>query len=443
MRLKITGRTPIRGTYRVGGSTSAAMTLLAGSLLTDQPITLTNVPDTHAYGAMLEVGTALGLTADEGSDGRGGTVRLAGTRVQGTTIQRKHIELMPGAILYLAPLLARRGHARISFAESQARWRPHFAALRDLGCDVEVDHDSAVIEAHSWTEREIILTQTSVTATAIACMLAAALGKRTTILNAASEPQIADLEQLLRAFGVQVEGSGSNLLTIHGAQGTPLRLNGGSNSGSKNAGDLTIAVSPDPVEAASAAAIAALTGGWMTVTGIRRRDLRMTAKVFGTLGIQISLDEETLIVPVHEGLRHEGLRSSHSDEEGDLTVESAPHPGFPSDLIGMATLIATQIRGLTLIHEKLYSNRLLFVDRLNALGAQIVLADPHRAVVIGSTPLTGEYLDSPDVRTGLTMLAAALIAEGETVIDSAETFERYFDHPLEKLAALGAKIRQV
>ena len=148
----------------------------------------------------------------------------------------------------------------------------------------------------------------------------------------------------------------------------------------------------------------------------------------------MSMDANALQVPVHEQLI--------PADPDDLTVESAPHPGFPSDLIGVATVVATQLPGLTLIHEKLYSNRLLFVDRLNGLGAQIVLADPHRAVVVGQTPLTGGYIDSPDVRTGLAMLAAALIAEGDTIIDAAETFERFFDHPLEKLVALGARIRQ-
>jgi len=184
--------------------------------------------------------------------------------------------------------------------------------------------------------------------------------------------------------------------------------------------------------------MAALTGGRVTIENTRQRDLRMIAKVYERLGVQLDLDESTVFVP-----RHEAIRVSGRDEDVDAVVESAPWPGFPSDLIGIATLIATQSSGTTLIHEKLFPNRLLFVDRLLSMGAQIVLCDPHRAIVVGPTPLRADYIDNPDVRTGLGMLAAALCAEGESVIDTAEAFDRTFDHVLDKLPTLGADIRRV
>jgi UDP-N-acetylglucosamine 1-carboxyvinyltransferase len=253
-------------------------------------------------------------------------------------------------------------------------------------------------------------------------MLAACLGRQTTILNAASEPHIVDLLHLLAAMGAHIDGIGSNLLTIRGQE----RLSGAAHT-----------VSPDHIEAASVAAIAALTGGRLTLEGTRRRDMRLIAKTYERLGLHISLDEDALLVPVHER-----FDTSSREEDVDVSIESSPWPGFPSDLIAMATVVATQARGTVLVHEKLFANRMLFVDKLKAMGAQIVLCDPHRAIVVGPTPLQAEYMDNPDVRTGLAMLAAALIASGETVIDNAEAFDRNFDHVLDKLVALGGRIKR-
>jgi UDP-N-acetylglucosamine 1-carboxyvinyltransferase len=278
------------------------------------------------------------------------------------------------------------------------------------------------LQAERWKERDIILTQTSVTATALACMLAAMLGERTRIANAASEPHIVDLLGLLSAMGVHIEGAGSNLLTVGGRES----LVGASR-----------VVSPDHIEAASVAAMAALTGGRLTIEGIRRNDLRLIAKVYERIGLNISLDEDVIVVPIHER-----FDVSVREEDVDVSIESAPWPGFPSDLLPMATVAATQARGTVLIHEKLFNNRLLFTDKLNAMGAQIVLCDPHRAIVIGSTPLSGEYMDNPDVRTGLALLGAALCATGETVIDNAQGFERTFDHGIDKLVGVGAPIER-
>ena len=171
-------------------------------------------------------------------------------------------------------------------------------------------------------------------------------------------------------MGARVEGTGSNLITVHGR------------FGKDDLGGATLAISPDHIEAASVAAIAALSGGRLTIEGTRRRDLRLIARVYDRLGLHISLDEDAVVVPVHER-----FEAPSRDEDVDVTVELSPWPGFPSDLIAMATVIATQARGTTLIHEKLFNNRMLFTDRLTAMGAQIVLCDPHRAIVVGPTRL--------------------------------------------------------
>ena len=426
MRIKIQGRQPLRGTYRAAGNSNSALALLAAALLTDSPVTLRNVPDTVGVGLMLEVGMALGLQPDS-PDIRDGVLHLRPATGIGRALSREQTDVLGPILLYIAPLLARRRHAHIMIDYAISRIQTHLTALRDLGCTVHIDGGQIDIKAEAWDRREIILTQTSVTATAITCMVAAALGKQTVILNAASEPHIVDLLNLLAQFGVGVEGAGSNLLMIRGWGGADPAIR-----------PAAVTLAPDHIEIGSVAAMAALTGGRVTIENTRQRDLRMIAKVYERLGVQLDLDESTVFVP-----RHEAIRVSGRDEDVDAVVESAPWPGFPSDLIGIATLIATQSSGTTLIHEKLFPNRLLFVDRLLSMGAQIVLCDPHRAIVVGPTPLRADYIDNPDVRTGLGMLAAALCAEGESVIDTAEAFDRTFDHVLDKLPTLGADIRRV
>jgi UDP-N-acetylglucosamine 1-carboxyvinyltransferase len=192
---------------------------------------------------------------------------------------------------------------------------------------------------------------------------------------------------------------------------------------------------PGHIEAASIAAIGALSGGRVQINGIRQNDLRMINKIYRRLGINLDIDETHVFIP-----KHEHLTISNREEDVDSSIETAPWPGFPSDLVAIATVVATQARGTSLIHEKLFNNRLLFVDKLKSMGAQIVLCDPHRAIVVGPTPLYAIYMDSPDVRTGLGMLGAALIAQGESVIDNAQALRWSFDGVVGKLQNLGAKI---
>jgi UDP-N-acetylglucosamine 1-carboxyvinyltransferase len=418
MRIRVQGRQPLRGTYQVSGNSNAAMALIAASMLTDAPVMLTNVPQTVSVGVMLEVGESLGLVVEQADHQV--TLRTGG--IVGRRLEREHTDAVSGTLLFLAPILARRQHAHVVIDYAVSRIHTHLTALRDLGVDIALDNGMIDLEAAPWDEREIVLTQSSVTATALVCMLAATLGKRTTIMNAASEPHVVDLLNLLVGMGAKVEGAGSNLITIYGKE---------------QPGGTTLALAPDHIEAASIAAIGALSGGRLTIEGTRRRDLRLIARIYEQIGLRINLDEDALIVPTHER-----FEISSREEDVDVSVESSPWPGFPSDLLPMATVVATQARGTVLVHEKLFNNRMLFVDRLKGMGAQIVLCDPHRAIVVGPTPLQGDYIDNPDVRTGLAMLGAAMCAEGETVIDNAEAFGRTFEDVLDKLVALGAKIKR-
>jgi UDP-N-acetylglucosamine 1-carboxyvinyltransferase len=228
------------------------------------------------------------------------------------------------------------------------------------------------------------------------------------------------LANLLEMMGAQIHGIGSNVLRVFGI-------------GQLHGADVNIG--PDHIETASVAALAAMSGGRIQLQATRRADLRTIAKSLDYLGVQLDMDATAVFVP-----RHETLVISNRQEDVDASIKAAPWPGFPSDLIGIATVVATQARGTSLIHEPMYDNRLLFVDKLNAMGAQIVLCDPHRAIVVGESPLHPIYMDSPDVRTGLGMLAAALVAHGETVIDNAEAFQVNFDGVIDKLQRLGAQI---
>ncbi len=417
MRIRVEGKHPLNGVYHPSGSTNAAMALLAAALLTDQPVTLDNMPHTINLQAMLAVAEKLGSKL-EWVDPH--TLRLQTEQVTRRTLTLADTNGLVGMMLYLPAMLCRRQHIRIEIDFPLNRIRTHLEALRDLGIDVITSSGAIECRAAYWERKEIILSQTSVTATAIVMMLATRLGKETLIHNAACEPHVQELAHLLCEMGAHIEGIGSNLLRVIGLD----RLEGAA-----------VTIGPDHIEAASVAVIGALCGGRIQINNTRRADLPMITKTYRQLGIQLDVDDDTIYVP-----KHETLTLSTREEDADLSVESAPWPAFPSDLVAIATVIATQARGTTLVHEKLFNNRLLFVDKLKAMGAQIVLCDPHRAIVVGPTPLHAIYMDTPDVRAGLAMLAAALIARGESTIDNAQAIERTFASVLTKLQALGAAI---
>lgn len=417
MRIRVEGRQPLNGVYKPSGNSNAAIELLAAALLTDQPVTLRNMPRTRTTQAMLRLAEALGAQISRSDDG---VVALHAAQLGRRTLSQADTAASIGAILYLAPILVRRQYARLEVDFPLNRIRTHLDALRDLGLDVVIVNGGVECQAATWEYKDILLTQASVTATAIVMMLAACLGKETIIRNAACEPHVQELGHMLELMGVQIDGIGSNMLRIYGKPD----LHGAD-----------VAIGPDHIEAASIAAISALSGGRVQIEDVRYSDLRMIDKIYRRLGIGLDLDECCIYVPKH-GI----LSVSNREEDVDASIESAPWPGFPSDLVAIATVVATQARGTSLIHEKLFNNRLLFVDKLNAMGAQIVLCDPHRAIVVGPAPLSAIYMDTPDVRAGLGMLGAALIAEGRSTIDNAQVIENTFDGVLGKLQALGAKI---
>lgn len=419
MRIVVHGGHPLNGTFRPSGNSNSAIALIAAALLTDETVSLHDVPDTLSTATMLDAAAALGVTIERA----GATCHLRAGAIQTRSLAEDMTDGQVSAILFLAPLLARRGHARIELPPPLSRYYPHLTALRDLGISVQSSGTVLDLQAEPWDYREIVLVQASVTTTALTCMLAAALGQDTLIYNAASEPHVQDLQRLLVAMGAEIDGIGSNRLRVRGG----MSLHGAS-----------IQLSPDHIEVASVAAIAAITHGSLRIEGVIPDHLRPITRVLSRLGVNLYLDDSTLVLPPHDAL----VASQH-EEELDVPIETAPWPGFPSDLVAMTTVVATQARGMTLIHEKLFNNRLLFVDKLTAMGAQIVLCDPHRALVIGPAKLRGDYMDTPDVRTGLALLGAALCAQGKVTIDSAELIGRTFEGVVDKLVGLGAQIEVV
>ena len=419
MRIIVHGGHPLNGTFHPFGNSNSALALTAASLLTDAPVTLTNVPDTLSTSAMFEAARALG--ANIVRDGQ--SVRLQTPALHTRSLEQAITERQVSSMLLLAPLLVRRRHARMEIPYALSRLHTHLTALRDLGVNVRVSSGVIELQTDTWDRREITLLQASVTTTALTSILAAGLGQETIIHNAASEPHIQDLLRLLASMGADIEGAGSNRLCIRGTD---------------QPGGASVTLSPDHIEVASIAAMGAITHGSLTIESVEVAHFNIIMRVFARLGINLYLHGDNLLLPVHTT-----LTASQDEEELDVPIESAPWPGFPSDLIPMTTVVATQTLGTSLIHEKLWDNRLLFVDKLTAMGAQIVLCDPHRALVVGPSTLRGEYMDTPDVRVGLALLAAALCSQGSVTIDNAQLIDRTFENVVSRLVDLGAQIEVV
>ncbi len=423
MQIRVQGGQPLNGTYVPQGNPNAAKALLAASMLSTEPSKIRRMPRNTSTMNLIDAATQLGATVRWDTPH---TLKIETSNLQSRTLDETIIGGAVGALLFLAPMLAQRDHIRLEPSFPLNRIRTHLDAMRDLGLGVVVVSGAVEVRAAHWQSRDIILNSPSVTATAITLMLSVIFGQETIIRNAASEPHITDLANMLNRMGADVVGIGSNVLMIHG--GKPL-------------GGTEAVVSYDHIEMASIAAIVALSGGRVQITsenGGSLPDMRPIARTFSQFGLSLDADANAVLVP-----RHERLAVTTREENIDASVETAPYPGFPSDLVTIAAVIATQAYGTSLIHEKLFRDRLLFVDTLKDMGANIVLADPHRAIIVGASQLHSTYIPTPDPRFGLGLLGAALIAEGETVIDNAHRFDYTFEGVLDKLRDLNAIIAKV
>ncbi|HCM27902.1 MAG: UDP-N-acetylglucosamine 1-carboxyvinyltransferase [Treponema sp. GWB1_62_6] len=417
---RIDGGRPISGVVRASGNKNAALPCIAAALLTDDPVTLRNVPDIEDVQVMLDVYRALG-----GSVTASGTneYRLSLGNLNRSDVPVELARKIRASILFAGPLLARSGSAILpppgGDVIGRRRLDTHFLALTELGASVEVDGAYRFSTA-GLVGADIFLDEASVTATENAVMAAALAKGRTTLTNAASEPHVQDLCRMLVAMGARIEGIGSNILRIDGVA----RLSG-----------CDFELGADFMEIGSFIGLAAATGGELVIEHTRPQDLRPAKIAFGKLGIHWEIEGTSIRVRANQQLK------VNCDLGGMIPkIDDAPWPGFPPDLTSIITVVATQVDGTVLVHEKMFESRMFFVDKLITMGARIVLCDPHRAVVTGPSPLTGSELTSPDVRAGMAMVIAALCAEGTSIIRNVYQIERGYENLVPRLTTLGARI---
>ncbi len=421
----IQGGAPLHGETVAAGNKNAALPILAASLLTDEELVLSNVPrirDTETQVAVLE---GLGVKAEWGGDGE---LRLQADAVAETSPDEALSARIRASFLLAGPLLARFGEARMPPPGGdfigRRRLDPHLDAFRDLGARVEGER-GVLIEKPEDGLRPcgIFMDEPSVMATENALMAAALTPGPTTISNAACEPHVQDLARLLDKMGAQIDGIGSNVMTVHGRD----RLGGAEHR-----------ICADHIEVASFMALAAATKGELRIRDAEPNDLITIRRQFRRLGLQTMVEGSDVLVPPEQALE---IR----DDLGDAIpkIDDGPWPAFPADLTSIALALATQARGTILIFEKMFENRLFFVDKLVAMGARITLCDPHRAIVSGPSRLHGERLESPDIRAGMAMLIAALCADGTSEIGNVVQIDRGYERIDERLRSLGARIERV
>ena len=419
----VTGGRPLEGTIRPAGNKNAALPILAATLLADGPCTIDNVPEIGDVETMLALLAHLGAGVRRSGDH---AVEVDPRSAELRALDPALCARIRASILLAGPMVARFG--RVSLPPpggdviGRRRVDTHFLALERMGAEVTVG-DAYKLEApRGLTGADIFLDEPSVTATENALMAAAAARGTTVLRNAASEPHVQDLARFLVALGAEVDGIGTNTLTVRGK--TPLGAAGHT-------------LGPDHIEIGSFIGLAAVTDGAITIDGVRADDLRATLVAFDRLGIRPRVDGARLVVDAHQERRIRSDLGGHVPK-----LEDGPWPAFPADLMSIAIVAATQCEGLLLVFEKLFESRLFFVDKLIGMGARIVLCDPHRAVIAGPASLRGQVVESPDIRAGMAMLLAALAAHGDSVINNIGQIERGYERIDERLRALGAQIER-
>ena len=421
----IKGGSALSGEITAAGNKNAALPILAACLLTDEELVLSNVPrirDTETQVAVLE-GLGVKTTWDEA-----GTLRLQADGVAQVSPDEPLSARIRASFLLAGPLLARFGEARMPPPGGdfigRRRLDPHLDAFRDMGARIEGGREIVISRPPNGLKPcGIFMDEPSVMATENALMAAALTPGPTTISNAACEPHVQDLCRLLAKMGAQIDGIGSNVVTVHGRD----RLGGAEHR-----------ITADHIEVASFMALAAATGGELRIRDAEPNDLMTIRRQFRRLGLQSMVEGDDVLVPPDQKLE---VR----DDLGDAIpkIDDGPWPAFPADLTSIALALATQARGTILIFEKMFENRLFFVDKLVAMGARITLCDPHRAIVSGPSRLHGERVESPDIRAGMAMLIAALSADGTSEIGNVVQIDRGYENIDDRLRQLGAQIDRV
>ncbi|WP_168036352.1 UDP-N-acetylglucosamine 1-carboxyvinyltransferase [Neolewinella antarctica] len=429
-RFIVEGGHQLAGEIVPQGAKNEALQIISATLMTDQPVLLTNLPDIRDVNKLLDLLTGLGAEVER-IDRH--TCRVTAKNIDVAYMQSadyvRDAQHIRGSVMLIAPLLNRYGRATLPKPGGdkigRRRLDTHLLGLQTLGADFKYDAERFI---YSFTTdglkgAYIHMDEISVTGTANVVMAAALAEGESTIYNAACEPYLQQLCKMLNRMGAKIEGIGSNLLKIQGVEtlgGTEHRM------------------LPDMIEIGSFIGLAAMTGSDITIKDVSVENLGIIPRTFERMGIQLNINGDDIHVPAQD---HYEIQSFI--DGGLMTIYDAPWPGFTPDLMSICLVTAIQARGSVLIHQKMFESRLFFVDKLIDMGAQIILCDPHRATVIGldkRAPLRGISMSSPDIRAGVSLLIAALSAEGTSQIDNIHQIDRGYQDIDGRLRALGAKI---
>ncbi len=426
-RYIVDGGHELKGSVTISGNKNGALALLASALLCDGEVELFNVPDIADVQVLLQLIRLLSVQVEGVKEGR---VRIdpSALRVVNPELPGSLVDDIRASLLLLGPILARKGTIALPPPGGDViglrRLDTQVSAIEAMGGVVSISADGYLeVDGRHLHAADVFLHEASVITTENTIMMAVLTPGNTTITNAACEPHVQDLCGFLNSMGARIEGVGSNLLRIQGVkQLTPA----------------SFTVGPDYMEVGSFIGLAAATGSEIEILGVKNDDLRMIETGFNRIGVSWQVTgEHSIIVPRDQsGLMRKSI-SGHT-----VKIDDAPWPGFPADLLSILTVSATQMKGSILIHEKMYESRMFFIDWLIRMGADIILCDPHRALVNGPTQLRAAQVSSPDVRAGMALIIATLCARGESVIQNIYQIERGYEDLPGKLLALGAHIRK-
>ena len=432
--VRITGGKSLKGEVIPQGAKNEALQVLCAVLLTDDKITINNIPDIIDVNKLIEILKNLGVSC---SSLKNGSYEFFASSINLDYLKSdefiSHAKSLRGSIMLVGPLLARYNTASIPRPGGdkigRRRLDTHFINLEKLGAKLNYNSKNRIynVETNGLIGADVLLDEASVTGTANLIMASVLAKGKTTIYNAACEPYIQQLCSLLVKMGAKIEGVGSNLLVISGVT----KLSGADHT-----------ILPDMIEIGSWIGLAAMTKSEIRIKNVSWENLGQIPNTFRKLGIKILKEGDDMIIPSHK----DGYEISNYIDGSILTISDAPWPGFSPDLISIILVVATQARGSVLIHQKMFESRLFFVDKLIDMGAKIILSDPHRASVIGldfKSELKATVMSSPDIRAGIALLIAALSANGTSVIQNVEQIDRGYENIVSRLKALGASIERV
>ena len=430
---RIRGGNRLRGEIIPQGAKNEALQILCAVLLTDQPVTIHNLPDIRDVNKLIELIGDLGCRVEKIGKG---SYCFTASSIDLSYLQsgdyRQKAAALRGSVMLLGPMLARFGEVNIPKPGGdkigRRRLDTHFQGFQNLGAQFRFDNETNLfhIDARKLKGTYMLLDEASVTGTANIVMAAVMAEGTTTIYNAACEPYLQQLCAMLNRMGARISGIGSNLLTIEGVK----RLGGTEHT-----------LLPDMIEIGSFIGLAAMTGSEITIRNCSIPNLGIIPEIFRRLGIKMEFRGDDIFIPQQDHYEIESFIDGSI-----MTISDAPWPGFTPDLISVILVVATQAKGSVLIHQKMFESRLFFVDKLIEMGAQIILCDPHRANVIGlnrSQPLRGIRMSSPDIRAGVALLIAALSAQGESEISNIEQIDRGYQDIENRLRLIGADITRV